>query len=71
MITVRMLRATNGGVPVRPLAVGEVLSLVDEEARRFIGGGRAEPVVEGPDDAAPVPVHRDPAPERRRQRGAR
>lgn len=65
MISVRMLRGTvgDGG---RVLAVGEVVPLADSEARLFIAQGRAEPVVNGPDDAAPVPKHRDPAPARAR-----
>lgn len=69
MQLVRMLRGTVGGAPARPLAVGEEVSLADEEARRFIASGRAEPIVEAPDAAAPAPKHRDPGVGR--TRGAR
>jgi len=69
MQTVRMLRSTVGGVPARPLAVDEIVSLDDAEARRFIAGARAEPVVDAPEPAAPQPRHRDPA--STRTRGAR
>lgn len=65
MIRVRVTRPTvgDGG---RELVIGEVLSLADDEARDLLNLGKAEPVLNGPDDAAPVPKHRDPAPARAR-----
>ncbi len=65
-IRVRIIRSTvgTGGV----LAVGEVLSLPDAEARDLMARGKAVPVLDVADGAAPVPRHRDPAPTRTRAR---
>jgi len=67
MIRVRVLRSTVGDG--RVLAVGELLSLPDGEARDLIQMRKAEPILNLPDGGAPEPEHRDPAP--RRTRGAR
>jgi hypothetical protein len=63
-IRVRIVRATvgTGGV----LAVGQVLSLPDAEARELVARGKAVAVLDTPDGAAPVPQHADPVPARAR-----
>jgi hypothetical protein len=62
---VRVLRGTvgDGG---RVLEVGERLPLPDREARYLVSLGKAEFILAPTDAAAPVPVHRDPAPSRAR-----